>query len=103
MSVTAEQLKKNEDKLKDMESDLSEEAAKLEKKGVELKTWEEDLVKREDKLSKKLGLTDSSEAFDVLTGLITKLHTTYVGVRGDDKGLIESITSILDARSKLQG
>ena len=54
-------------------------------------------------MNKKLGITNSSEAFDQLTNLITKLHTTYVGVRGDDEGLIESITSILDARKKLQG
>ena len=103
MPLSEEQIAAAEDKLKNMENDLNSLSTDLEKKQAELKTWEDDLQKREEKLNKKLGLTDSSEAFDTLTSLITKLHTTYVGVRGDDQGLVESITSILDARQKLQG
>ena len=103
MALTEKELEATEEKLKDMEQELAQLSTTLEKKEAELKATSDDIAKREEKVNKKLGITNSSEAFDQLTNLITKLHTTYVGVRGDDEGLIESITSILDARKKLQG
>ena len=78
-------------------------ATDLEKREAAYKVSIKDIEVREEKIAKKLGITDSSTAFQQLTEMITKIHSTYVGVRGNDDGLLESITAILDARSKLQG
>lgn len=101
--MTEEELKTQQETLKKMESDIKTEATNLDKKKSELTAWEEDLGKREDDVTKKLKLGDSGEAFEKLTSLITDLYTTYVGIRGNDDGLNETINSILDARKKMQG
>ena len=101
--MTEEELKQQEETLKAMESDLKTEATNLDKKKAELVSWSEDLDKREENVHKKLKLGGSGEAFEKLTSLITELYTTYVGIRGNDEGLNETINSILDARKKLQG
>jgi len=99
--MSPEELKENEDKLKQVESDLKKEAQTLDKEKERLTNWEKDLSKREEDLTKKLGLGSSAEAFENVTKLITNLYTTYVGTRGNDEGLSETIQSILDARKKL--
>jgi predicted nuclease with TOPRIM domain len=103
MALSEKDINESEEKLKDMEQELNQLSTSLEKREAELKVGLEDLEVREVKIAKKLGITDSSAAFTQLTELITKIHSTYVGVRGNDEGLLESITSILEARSKLQG
>jgi|TARA_Y100000592_G_C5474605_1_gene321523 predicted nucleic acid-binding Zn-ribbon protein len=103
MALSEKELEEQESKLKDMEHDLNEMATNLEKREATLKAGLDDLSKREDKVAKKLGITDSSTAFQQLTEMITKIHLTYVGVRGNDDGLSETINSILEARKKLQG
>ena len=103
MALTEKELQEQENKLKDMEQELSSMSTDLEKREASLKAGLKDLEDREDKIAKKLGISDSSKAFQQLTEMITTIHSTYVGVRGNEEGLLESITAILDARSKLQG
>ena len=101
--MSEEDLKVQEEKLKDMEQELNQLATSLEKREAEVNVSLEDISQREEKIAKKLGITDSSSAFQQLTELLTKIHSIYVGVRGNDDGLLESITSLLEARSILQG
>ena len=100
--MTPEEIKASEEKLKTLENELQQTATDLDKKTSEIKVWEDDLGKRETQIAQKLKLGTSAEAFEKLTKLITELYTTYVGIRGNDEGLDETIKSILDARKKLQ-
>ena len=100
--MTPEEIKASEEKLKTLENELQQTATDLDKKTSEIKVWEDDLGKRETQRAQKLKLGTSAEAFEKLTKLITELYTTYVGIRGNDEGLDETIKSILDARIKLQ-
>ena len=100
--MTEEELRATEEKLKKMEGDLQGVANELDKRKSELDSRSESLDKRDESINKKLNLGSSGEAFEKLTGLITTLYTTYVGIRGNDEGLNETINSILDARKKLQ-
>ena len=86
MALSEADLEKQESKLKDMEQELNQMATDLEKREAAYKVSIKDIEVREEKIAKKLGITDSSTAFQQLTEMITKIPSTYVGVRGNDDG-----------------
>ena len=84
-----------------IEEDLKNKSQEIEKRISSVEEMESKITAKNEELLKKLGISDTSSVFDSMVATVNSLYTSYYGIKVTDEGLMEAITSILNARKSL--
>ena len=93
--MTEEELKQKEDALTAMEAEIQKKCEKIDKR-------EEEMEKKVKKAEQLVGLSEGTDVFLKLSGLINEMYTLWVAKKGTPDGILESAQKIIEARRDLE-